>query len=306
MQVPTSLVNLTANALAESLDMDALKIVADRIFQYYDFYGKTGFSRNLDIPRQVAAKQFVNDVKAAGFYLKLVQVMMDIHAKGYMGKKYPINKLRQIIAEIREKGIIYDSANKIFVEDPSIRRTKNWGTLIEGEQYLFSLLRLDIAGNSKLVRQYPDDVIQATYSDFRNMVQDTIDKRNGRIWSWEGDGGLVAFFFSNKNMYATCAGMDLVNKLFIYNHTACRLNEPLNVRLAVHSGLMDYTGSEQDLKRSDIVKTVMDIEANHTSPNSLTVSDVVVNTFSKVFLDQFNPVRIEGNRVYYHYSIKWQ
>jgi hypothetical protein len=48
------------------------------------------------------------------------------------------------------------------------------------------------------VRKYPADVIEKTYEDLRLMVEGAIDKRNGRIWSWEGDGGLVAFFFSHK------------------------------------------------------------------------------------------------------------
>lgn len=306
MQISTSLANLTARALAESLDMHTLKIVADKIFFSYDFYSKTGFSHNLAIPRQVAAKQLVNDVKDSGLFLNLIQVMVEIHSRGYMGKSFPIKNLREIISHLREKGIIYDQANKIFVEDPSVRRTKNWGTLIEGEQYHFAFLRMDIAGNSKLVREYPDDVIQATYSDFRDMVKDSVDKRNGRVWNWEGDGGLVAFFFSNKNMYATCAGMDIVHRLFLYNHTRCRLNEPLGVRLAVHSGIMDYTSSEEDLKRTDVIKTVMDMEANHTKPGTLTVSDVVVNTFCKSFLGQFNPVRIGNNRIYHNYTLRWE
>ncbi len=306
MQIPASMASLTVKALAESLDLQNLKMIADRLFDYYDFNKKTGFSHNLDIPRQVAAKQLVSDVKEAGLFIKLVQVLVDMHTTGYMGKKYPIKHLKEIISLFREKGIIYDIENRMFVEDPAIRKTKNWGTLSEGEQYLFALLRLDIAGNSKLVREYPDDIIQKTYSDFRNIVQNAVDRRNGRIWSWEGDGGLVAFFFSNKNLYATFAGMDIVNQLFLYNQTKCRLKQPLGVRIAVHSGLMDYTNNEEDLKRSDIIKTVTDIEANHTVPNTLTVSDMIVKGFCKSMIEVFEPVITGGSKTYYNYSLRWE
>lgn len=305
MQVSAGLANMTEKAIAESLDMQNLKMIADRLFPNYDFNKKTGFSYNLTIPRQVAAKQFISDVKGSGMFIKLVQVLVEMHTTGYMGKKYPIKNLREIISLLRETGIIYDMENRIFVEDPAVRKTKNWGTLTEGEQYLFALLRLDIAGNSKLVREYPDDIIQATYSDFREIVQDAIDKRNGRIWSWEGDGGLVAFFFSSKSLYATFAGMDIVNRLFLYNLTKCRLKQPLGVRIAVHSGLMDYTDNEEELKRSDIVKTVMEIEAGHTGPNTLTVSDMAVKTFCGSLLEQFRPMPA-GNKTYFNYSLEWE
>jgi len=306
MQVQASLASLTVKALAESLDLPNLKMIADRLFDSYDFNKKTGFSYNLAIPRQVAAKQLVNDVKESGLFIKLVQVLVEMHTTGYMGKKYPIKHLKEIISSIREKGIIYDMENRIFVEDPAMRKTKNWGTLSVGDQYLFALLRLDIAGNSKLVREYPDDIIQETYGDFRDIVRKAIDKRNGRIWSWEGDGGLVAFFFSNKNLYATFAGMDIVNQLFLYNRTRCRLKQPLGVRLAVHSGLMDYTDNEEDLKRNDIIKTVTDIEANYTKPHTLTVSDMVARGFCKNMLEQFTPVGSVGSKTYYSYSLQWE
>jgi hypothetical protein len=305
MKIPASMASLTVKALAESLTLENMKIIADKLFDYYDFNKKTGFSYNLDIPRQVAAKQFVSDVKNEGLFIKLVQILIEMHTTGYMGKKYPIKYLKEIISNIREQGIIYDIENHIFVEDPAIRKTKNWGALNEGEQYLFALLRLDIAGNSKLVREYPDDIIQATYADFRDMVYDAVDRRNGRIWSWEGDGGLVAFFFSNKNLYATFAGMDIVNRLFLYNLTKCRLKEPLGVRIAVHSGLMDYTDKEEDLKRSDIIRTITDIEANYTKPNTLTISDMVAKGFCKSMLEEFKPVTT-GSKTYYNYSLQWE
>lgn len=306
MQMTASLATLTERALAESLDMQTLKALAEKLFHNYDFYKKTGFSHNLNIPRQVAVKQLVSDIKQSGSFIRLIEILIEMHSVGYMGKKHPIKNLRELIGHIREAGLIFDIENRVFVEDPSMRRTKNWGALIEGEQYLFALLRLDIAGNSKLVREYPDNVIQATYADFRNMVQESIDKRNGRIWSWEGDGGLIAFFFSSKNLYATFAGMDIVNKLFLYNKLHCRLGQPLGVRIAVHAGLMDYTESEDDLKRCDIIKKVVDIEAHNTVPNTLTVSDMVAKDFCTGMLEQFKPIIVDGNRTYYSYSLQWE
>lgn len=306
MQVTAALFNLTVKALMESLDMKTLKVVADMLYPNYDFNEKTGFSHNLSVPRQVAARQFVNDVKKSGLFIKLIQVLVEMHTVGYMGKTHPIKNLREIIVQLREMGIIYDTEKRIFTEDQSMRKTKNWGTLLEGEQHQFSLLRLDIAGNTMLLREYPDDVIQATYADFRKIVQDAVDRRNGRIWSWEGDGGLVAFYFSNKNLNATFAGMEIVNRLFLYNQAGCRLGKPLAVRMAVHSGLMDYTENEENLKRSDVIKTVMDLEANHTEPNTLTVSDRVVTVFCKSLLEQFKPLTTMDNRTFYKYSLEWE
>ena len=306
MQISAALYNLTEKALIESLDMKAIKVVADMLYPNYDFNKKTGFSHNLSIPRQIAAKQLISDVKKTGMFVKLIQILVEMHTTGYMGKIYPIKNLRDILVRLHDMGLIYDKEKKIFTENQNVRKTKNWGTLSEGEQYLFSFLRLDIAGNTMLLREHPDDVIQETYADFRKIVEDAVDRRNGRIWSWEGDGGLVAFYFSNKNLAATFTGMEIVNRLFQYNLTECRLGKPLGVRIAAHSGLMEYTDNEENLKRSDVIKAIMNIEANHAEPNTLTVSDMIVSVFSTNLMEQFRPVTMADNKIYYKYCLEWE
>ncbi len=306
MQVTGSLTTLAAKALAESMDLNTMVSLAGNIIHNYDLHKQTGIPDSVPIQRQIAAQQIVRDIKAKKLFLQLVEQLVIIHSKGYMGKKYPVKNLRQIIMQLREQGIIYDRDNEIFVEDPTVRRTRNWGALLEGNEYLFSFLRLDIVGNSKLVREYPGDVIEKTYDDFRRIVQDSIDKRNGRIWSWEGDGGLVAFFFSNKHLYATISAMDIVNRLFLYNQMHCPLSTPLGVRLAVHSGSMEYTENEEELKRADVIKKIIDIEANHTNPNSVTVSNTVEPMLDKILIDQFHPLKITGSINYYNYSLHWE
>ncbi len=306
MQISTNMVSLVTKAIAESLDLHMIQFIAEQTIHNYDFHRQTGISNTINIPRAVAAKQFVRDARKEGLFLKLIQTLVDIHTSGYMGKNYPVKHLRPVIIELKNMGIIYDQTNRVFVEDSGIRRTKNWGTILPGEEHTFALLRLDIVGNSKLVREYPEEIIKKTYTDLRKIVQDATDKREGRIWSWEGDGGLIAFFFSNKNLYASLAGMDIINRLFVYNHTNCRLNKPLEVRIAVHSGIMEYVNNEEDLKSVDLVKKVVNIEANYTKPNTLTVSDMAMTVFGKHMLDQFSPTRGESSKTYYSYSVNWE
>lgn len=306
MKVTGPLRSVVTRILIESFDMKGLGLITSHLFRNYNFNERSGFSDNLSVPKQVAARQLVADISQSGLFIKMMQVLVDLHTNGHMGRRYVIKDLGVILKHMREQGIVYDLENKIFVEDPAKRRTKNWGTLYEGEEYMFALLRVDIVGNSKLVREYPDEVIQQTYNDFRGIVQDAIDRRNGRIWSWEGDGGLVSFFFSNKKLFATYAGMEIVNNLFLYNKMRCPLNQPLQVRTAVHNGIMEYTSSEEDLKQADPVKKVMNIEANYTPPNTLTVSDTTINVFCRELLSHFDPIVASANQTFYNYSLKWE
>jgi Na+/H+-translocating membrane pyrophosphatase len=63
--------------------------------------------------------------------------------------------------------------------------------------------------NSKFVRKYTADRIQKTYTDLKDIVDIAIERRNGRVWIWEGVGGLVAFYFSGKNLLAVVRRLPL-------------------------------------------------------------------------------------------------
>jgi class 3 adenylate cyclase len=303
MKVTNSLINLTTRALAESIEVTMMETLANELFDNYDLHQRTGYPPAVPIPNRDAAKQIASDVAKAGVFHHFINLLILIHTIGWKGRKYPVSYLKQIIKEIHEVGFIYDHENQIFVEDPDVQRTRNWGALIEGEEYYMAFLRLDIVGNSRLVRKYPENVIQATYADLRKIVQAAIDKRNGRIWNWEGDGGMVAFYFSNKNLLAAMSGMEIINEVFIYNHLRCRLEEALEVRIAIHSGLTTYTRDQEELMKTDVIKETIQIEAKHTKPNSVTMSNTVSSQFDSALLGCLVSTQIAPRIKYCSYEV---
>jgi hypothetical protein len=275
MKVNARTVNLYIKALVESMDLTMMVTLARRFIKNYDINKRTGFPDSIPVPRRDAANQIVNDIKDSSYFLDFANTLIDIHYNGYMGRPYSIAGLREIVKEIQDQGYIFDKEYKMFVEDPNVRRTRNWGVLRDGEEYLFTFLRYDIVGNSVLVREYQDDVIQKTYSDLQNIVQKSIDKRNGRIWISEGDGGLIAFYFLNKNRFAVLSAIEIINELFIYNYTDCVLGKPLEVRISVHTGLCPYMIDQEAINKNDTVKKIVEIESKHTKPNTVTISNPV-------------------------------
>ncbi len=304
MHIPSGLISLATRALSESMDVDVMTSLAREIIFDYDLYRATGFRDSMVITRRDAARQIVPDIVRAGLFQQLVSILIQFHTDGYKGRNYPINHLKDILRELNGLGYIYDKENKLFVEDPANRRTRNWGALTEGQDYPMAFLRLDIVGNSQLVRKYPENIIRATYADLKKIVDRAIDKRNGRIWSWEGDGGLVAFYFSDKSLLAALSGMEIINELFIYNTLYCTLGEPLKIRLAVHFGICEYTKDPEELMKNDIIKETVQIESKHTKPNSMTLSNTVCPKLDASLRDSFKPVSDDPRLRYCSYSIE--
>ncbi len=252
------------------------EIIAD-----YDIYKRTGYPESMAIPNIDVARQITNDVIQSGRFLSFVRALVDAQDKGIMGRQYPISFLREILKGTYELGFVFDNANKMFVENPSYRKTRNWGVLQEGEEYVMVLLDIDIVANSQLVRTNPPEAIQKTYTDLRSMVSASVEKRNGRFWKWEGDGGLVAFFFGDKHTAAVLSAMEIINELFLYNRTSCVLNRPLSVRIGIHGGACEYSANEEQTEKLETVRETNDLE-KAAEPDSVFISVVV-----KVMLDEF-------------------
>ncbi len=307
MRLRGNLFICAVKSLTESMNVDTMTILAQKLMPHYDLHARTGFPATIPIPNREAARQIVTDIRDKNLFPQFVNLLMEIHYEGLRGRIYPVAYLRDLVNGIQDQGFIYDTENRMFVEDSRFRKTRNWGVLREGEEYVFTFLRLDIVGSSSLVRQYPNDVIQATYSDLRTIVQKAIDARNGRIWNWEGDSGLVSFHFLNKNLLATLSAIEILHELFIYNQIDCRLEKPLLVRMAVHSGSCEYTHNTEELMKNETIKKSIEIESNYTNPNTVTISNIVYPMLDPLILGALlQPIRVDHKTVYHNYELRWE
>lgn len=306
MKISSQLQSQTVKVLVDTFSVNLMSQIAREVIHNYDLNKQTGYPDSIPIPKTDAARQIVRDIKDRNKYLDFIQVLVQIHYNGFMGRKYNIKYLRNIINEVYDRGFIFDQQNRIFIENPVVRKTRNWGTLKDGEDYIFSFLRLDIVSNSTMVRKYPDSLIKKTYKDLYDIVYNAIDKRNARVWNWEGDGGLIAFYFSEKNTLVALSGIEIVNELFLYNQVKCQLGEPLHVRLAAHSGYCEYTENLEDLNKNDTIKKIVEIEAKHTSPNSFSISEVVHRSLDEQIRHLFRQTQKGSSNAIYNYQLNWE
>ncbi len=306
MRSRVNLPALCVRALSEAMDTRTMTSMVRDIIPNYDIHDRTGFPPSIAIPNRDVARQIVNDVVKENRLLQLIGSLIDIHELGLMGRRYPIPQIRTIVQEVMENGYLFDQEHRMFVENPQVRKTRNWGALITGREYTFALLRIDIVKNSQLVRNYAAATIQQAYRGLRDIVVAAVERRNGRVWKWEGDGGLAAFFFADKHQKATLAAMEIVHELFIFNKTECPLSSPLAARIAVHSGPVDYSDNDENLKQSPTLSQVVEIEAQHTRPQTVTISSVVKVMLDAIVSNEFKPLSDDSQGMYFSYSLEWE
>ncbi len=306
MKISSSLQNFLIRSLAESASVEVMETLVKELVSGYDLRKRTGFPLNIPIPNRDAARQICTDLMSLEILPHFISLLIEINTNGYFGRKVRVSYLREMIKEVYEHGYIFDHINKMFIENPEVRKTRNWGVLRNNHEYVITFLRLDIVGNSELVRKYPEDMIKTTYNDLLGIVENSIDRRFGRIWNWEGDGGLVAFYFSNKNKLATLSGIEILHELFLYNLMKNRLDNPLGIRTAIHTGYCVYSENMEELNKNETIKTVIDIESRHTQPNSLTVSLNIHSSLDGELAKHFNSISDNKGSTLYNYHLQWE
>ncbi|MFO7850125.1 MAG: hypothetical protein R6V67_09220 [Spirochaetia bacterium] len=306
MRVPTWLFSLCIKALSQSMDTGVMTSIASTFIPHYNLHERTGIPYSVAVPNREAAAQVMRDIIRQELFLDFILLLVKVGDKGYMGRTFKIPYMREIINGVIDLGFIYDPENDMFTENSAQRCTRNWGTLRQGVEYTIAFLRIDIVGNSELVRRYPEKKISATYGAFRKIVQAAIARRDGRIWNTDGDGVIGAFFRGHKHQHAVLAGMEILHELFLYNHTRNILDVPLQVRVACHSGLLEYSSDEEALQNNETVARLTEIEQELCEPMTITISEVVKMMLDSLLLGRFREFRDSSLKRYYSYSIEME
>ena len=291
MKVRTNLAQLAKKSLCEAINIDMMSRVAREVFPSYDLHERTGFPSTVPITSQLAAHHIVNDAIVENRFLHLAEQLILLDREGYMGRRYPVPGLAEIFKLIRSEGYIWDDETELFMEDPRVRRTPNWGRLLDEDEFRFAVLRLDVANNSRMVQKHGDNAMRGALEDLRQIVSRCIEFRKGRIWRWEGDGALAGFLFGSRVMEAVLSGIAILHELFLYDRLHNRLGEPLRIRAAVHTGSFRYYSDPERLIKQEIIEETEEIESRLTPVGSLVITPAVAPSLDRVILDRFHHIQ---------------
>lgn len=305
MKAKNTLVSIISKALAECMETDLMLQMTSELIPGYDIHRQTGYSRRMSIPKRLLARQVVTDINNSNCLPTFVLSLIKMHREGYYGRPYKIPRMKQIIQGMRSMGLLYDMNNHLFGEDPSVKRTRNWGVLREGEEAILTVLKMDIVGNTELVKSNDRKKVDEIYSYLRNTVFSNVEQRNGRIWNWEGDGGVAAFYFDNRKFYGLMCAISILHEVELFNLFHNILDRPLQVRFALNDGTVIYSNDEESLLNNEVIKHVEKMESKMTPPNTITLNYPVTTSYDTMIKKMFTQFRSKDNVQYFRYQVKW-
>ena len=143
-----------------------------------------------------------------------------------------------------------------------------WKNLQEGELREFSFLHVDIIDHSKLVKENTRAVVEETLDYFKEYVEERVQSHKGKIWSWQGDGGLCAFYENDKILDSVISGIKLLENLSSFNLFKNTTNNEIKIRIAIHRGNAKYRVDTGNV-HSNAINFVAHLESLRAEINSI-------------------------------------
>lgn len=305
MKASRSFLKQIQKALAESIDQRTMVHLTRELIPDYNLHKQKNLPETIAIPRMEAADQIVTDMNLYNLVIPFINILFSIQFKGYMGRIYKISGFHDIAKSLYEMGFSIDSQTGVVYENPSYRISRNWGVLQEGKDYSFCFLWIDIVKYSYILKENSKANVQCFYRDFISLIRSSIEKRNGRIWTVEGDGILGSFHFSNPTQTAVLSSVEILHRLFDYNRFRNPLNNPVSIRASIHNGTCEYSDNHEDTKESEIVQSVITNE-KQAAPDHVLISRNVVLSLDELLANELKPVETTGIPEFYTYNLNWE
>lgn len=239
-----------------------------------DLHKALGLDSHVTIPSYAGAEKIVELCQDSGCEDKLVQLLVELDGQTLLGKVVNLAGLEAFLETLTRSGYVYDFKRRKLrstTEDPMAM--SNWGALKSGKKYKVTVGSVDIVGNSELVKRYKARDIQKLYYRFQEFLRSRLATYNGRIWTWAGDGGIVAFTFKNHATRAIQWALETQATLPVFNtYEEYPIDEPILLRIALDSGTVTF---EEDPGRivSETVNYAAHLEKQATEPGSISLSD---------------------------------
>lgn len=162
----------------------------------------------------------------------------------------------------------------------------------------FSFLKLDVAGHSKMLADNPRVKVAETLDKLEAYVDEAASRGGGRLWTWQGDGGLAAFLGDDSSANALECGLRIVNNLESFNRSQNSTGHKVAVRIAIHRGAANYRPDTGRIHSEDL-NFVSHMEDEFAFPNDVCISDDAYRELDELDRRQFKETGVFQQKTVY-------
>jgi len=295
-----SLLNETTEILSNNFTADELDKIGGMILPGYCSRKISGEANHITLSSGRTAGILVDHLNTKQKTFDLIKLMIELDDSMLNGKSVEVKGLEAYLNKLSRSGIVYDfNKRKLNHSKKDIENLVNWGSLKDGKYYLFSIMSIDITGNSALVRKYGASKMEKVYYHLRTFLERKVYEYEGRIWNFAGDGGLIAFTFRGHEERAVLCAMDIQSSMNVFN---LKPELPISDKIVLRAGL-DCGKFRFSLDTGHIVADTINYAAHleklGTEPGEISISSRIRKDLNKRICAHFpDKTEFEGTSAY--------
>ncbi len=247
----------------------------------FDVYRLLKAERHVTMPPRSAAECLVAHCRKNDHIRALIQLLVETDGSKLLGKPVYVDDIEPFLEGLTRGGLVYDFERRRLIrqkDDPV--EMPNWGSLREGREYPASICSIDLVGSSELVRKHGLRKMRKVCFLFRQFIKEKLRTHNARIWSWNGDGGIIALAFKEHQTRAVRFALDIQLSMPVFNtRPDLPIDDEIQFRIGIDSGLVRYS-SDTGAIVSDVINFAAHLEKQATKPGGIAVSQSVLDEVS--------------------------
>ncbi len=291
LQLDPAMKTQLIETVAGSLVADQIEALGQMLIPDINIHELSGKRSNFTLSPRMAAQvltEYLIQQRLLGDFVKL---LVEMDEETVLGKEIRIEGLEYFLKRLTETGLIYDVKKRKVVplkEDLSAR--PDWGSLKNGRSYDVTVASMDIVGSSELVNKFGRKTMEKFYSYFWTTLGERLGAYDGRIWSWAGDGGILAFTFKHHRERAVRFAIEMQRVMPLINsHTRNPIDEEVSVRIGMHTGKVAFM-SDTGKMISDVINLAAHLEKKGTKPGYVSITESIWKTLPDKLKNYFDPL----------------
>jgi class 3 adenylate cyclase len=281
--------NSVIEMLSKELSSDQIDEIGRFLLKNHSSHSSLGMGRHITLSPRKAAAVLIDECVENGCEEKLFKFLVELDGEKLLGKIVEFEDIERVMSMLARSGYVYDpKKRRIRSMKESADELPNWGALKTGKQYEVSVGSIDIVGSSALVKKHGQRKMEKLYFEFWNLLRRVLSVYDGRIWSWQGDGGLVAFAFKRHQERAVLFALELQQLIKVFNMNPRKpIPEDIELRIGLDAGKVKYS-DENGRMISDTINYASHLEKAFTNPGGITISKKLLDAVPQEMLRHFN------------------
>lgn len=272
MVLEPALRNDLVELIAANFRTDEVNELGTLLLGSFDSNAVLGTKNHISLSSRKSAKTLVDLCEQSAQIPSLLKLVVEVDDTVVHGRSVKVDGLEGFLGKLLRAGIRYDfKTRRVITACKEPGELANWGCLRDGRDYDVSIMSLDIEGNSALVRRHGIKRMEKVYYHLWGFLREKLAVVDGRIWSWAGDGGLIAFAMKNHARRAARFAVEVQSTMPLFNLTVEGSPTDIALRIGCAAGKVKFKSDTGKIV-SDVINYAAHLEKKGTRPGCVSIS----------------------------------